>query len=354
MNAMPDVPRVPGKVLREFAARALRAAGLDEDGARSVADLVVEADERGSDTHGIIRLPRYVARLRAGGINPRPNIRIVSERPAAALIDGDNGMGHLVMRHAAHVAIEKARATGAAWVGARMSNHAGPASLYATMPLAHDMIGIYFAVGSSNHLPPWGGRDLLLGTNPLAIAVPALEEAPVVLDMAPTVAAYGKVRLRQQRGEPLPVGWMIDGEGKPLTDSSKADQGYLLPIGEYKGYGLAMMIGVLAGLLNRAAFGRDVVDFAKDAASVTNTGHAILALSIDTFAPVVDFKRSVDAAVRDIRGSARLPGVERIFVPGEQSHLRMRDRLANGIPVPPPLRRSLDEMAAGLGIPFLD
>lgn len=343
MSEPNEVPRVTGKTLRAFASRALGAAGLDAEGAATAADLIVEADERGSDTHGIIRLPRYVERVRAGGINPRPNIRVISERASAALVDGNNGMGHLVMRHAAQVAIEKAAASGAAWVGARMSNHAGPASLYATMPLPHDMIGIYFAVGSSNHLPPWGGSEMLLGTNPVAIAVPAMEEAPVVLDMAPTVAAYGKVRLKQQRGEPMPVGWMIDRQGKPLTDAARADEGYLLPIGEYKGYGLALMIGMLAGLLNRAAFGRDLVDFAKDPKAVTNTGHAILALRIDTFAPALDFKRSVDATIREMRTSSRLPGIERIFVPGEQSHLRMRDRIANGVPMPAPLRKSLDK-----------
>lgn len=345
-----DEPRIAVEQLRAFVTRAFEAGGLPAEDARTVAGLMVEADLRGSDTHGVIRLPRYIGRIRAGGTNPRPNIRVVSDKPSAALVDGDNGMGHLIMRKAAQIAIEKAKTTGAAWVGARMSNHAGPASLYATMPLAHDMIGLYLAVGSSNHLPPWGGSEMLLGTNPIAIAVPTLEEAPVVLDMAPTVAAYGKVRLKQQRGEPMPVGWMIDKDGKPLTDASRADDGYLLPIGEYKGYGLALMIGLLAGLLNRAAFGRDVVDFANDPKAVTNTGHAMVAIAIDTFAPVEAFKRSVDAAVRDIRGSNRLPGVAHIFVPGEQSHLKMRDRMANGVPMPAPLRKSLDGVARDVGI----
>ena len=135
-----------------------------------------EADLRGSDTHGVIRLPLYMRRIRAGGVNAKPTIRVVSDRPSAALIDGDNGMGHLVMRRATHLAIEKAKATGIGWVGARMSNHAGPAALYATLPLHHDMIGLYFAVGSNNHLPPWGGSESLLGTNPMAVAVPAHDE----------------------------------------------------------------------------------------------------------------------------------------------------------------------------------
>src|SRR6201996_1412414 len=217
--------RIAAPKLTAFVTRAFAAAGLPESDAKAVAELMIEADLRGSDTHGVIRLPIYVRRIRAGGVNAKPNIRIVSDRASAALIDGDNGMGHLVMHRAAQLAIEKAKATGIGWVGARMSNHAGPAALYATMPLQHDMIGLYFAVGSNNHLPPWGGGENLLGTNPMAVAVPAHDEPAVVLDMAPTVAAYGKVRLKAQRGEPMPVGWMIDRDGKPLTDPKRADEG---------------------------------------------------------------------------------------------------------------------------------
>src|SRR5579884_3997313 len=188
--------RVAAPALAAFVSRAFAAAGVPQPDAKILADLMVEADLRGSDTHGVIRLPIYVRRIRAGGVNPKPNIHVAKDRPSAALVDGDNGMGHLVMRRAAQLAIEKAKATGIGWVGARMSNHAGPAALYATMPLQHDMIGLYFAVGSNNHLPPWGGAENLLGTNPMAVAVPAQEEPAVVLDMAPTVAAYGKVRLK--------------------------------------------------------------------------------------------------------------------------------------------------------------
>ena len=186
--------------------------------ARIVAELMAEADLQGSDGHGVIRLPQYARRIRAGGVNLRPQIKVVRERAGMALIDGDNGMGHLVMQRAAQMAIEKARITGIAWVGSQFSNHAGPASLYARMPLAQDMIGMYFAVGNANHLPPWGGLDMLLSTNPIAVAVPAGRQAPIVLDMATTVAAYGKVKAKAQRGETMPEGWMIDREGRPLTD----------------------------------------------------------------------------------------------------------------------------------------
>jgi L-2-hydroxycarboxylate dehydrogenase (NAD+) len=340
--------------LTAFVARAFVAAGLPKPDAQILADLMVAADLRGSDTHGVIRLPLYVRRLRAGGINAKPNIRVISDRTSVALIDGDNGMGHLVMRRAAELAIEKAKATGIGWVGARMSNHAGPAALYVTMPLAHDMIGLYFAVGSNNHLPPWGGSESLLGTNPMAVAVPAMEEPAIVLDMAPTVAAYGKVRLKAQRGEPMPIGWMIDREGKPLTDPKRADEGHLLPIGDYKGYGLSLVIGLLAGALNRAALGRQVIDFVKEAGKATNTGQAIAALSIDAFMPVGEFKRAVDEVIRDIRQSRRLPGVERIWLPGEQSHSKRLERQEHGIPVPKALRDSLEAIARDLGIAPLE
>ena len=318
--------RIAACNLADFVTRAFVAAGLLKADAQILADLMVEADLRGSDTHGVIRLPLYLRRLRAGGINPNPKIRVINDRASVALLDGDNAMGHLVMRRAAELAIAKASATGVGWVGVRMSNHAGPAALYVTMPLAHDMIGLYFAVGSNNHLPPWGGSESLLGTNPMAVAVPAMQEPAIVLDMAPTVAAYGKVRLKAQRGEAMPVGWMIDREGKPLTDPKRADEGHLLPIGDYKGYGLSLVIAILAGALNRAAVGRQVIDFVKETGKATNTGQAIAALSIDAFMPAGEFKRAVDGLIRDIRHSRRLPGVERIWLPGEQSHAKRLER----------------------------
>jgi LDH2 family malate/lactate/ureidoglycolate dehydrogenase len=344
------VPRIAAAQLAAFVARTFVATGLSAGDAETLAELMVTADLRGSDTHGVIRLPLYVRRIRAGGVNAKPNIRVVSERPSAALIDGDNGMGHLVMCRAAELAIAKAKATGIGWVGARMSNHAGPGALYVTMPLHHDMIGLYFAVGSNNHMPPWGGSENLLGTSPMAVAVPALEEPAIVLDMAPTVAAFGKVRLKAQRGEQMPVGWMIDRDGKPLTDPKRAEEGYLLPIGDYKGYGLSLIIGLLAGALNRAAIGRSVIDFVKETGKPTNTGQAIAAIAIETFMPVAEFKRAVDEIIRDIRNSPRLPGVERIWLPGEQSHAKLLDRRAHGVPIPKTLRDNLDAVARDLAI----
>lgn len=350
----PNTERVAGARLQTFMANAFEKVGLPAEDAAAVAELMVRADLNGSDGHGVFRLPSYVRRIRAGGTNTQPNIRILEERDGTALVDGDNGMGHLVMRFAAETAIAKAKNTGIAWVGARMSNHAGPASLYASMMLQHDMIGLYLAVGNANHLPPWGGAEMLLSTNPIAVAVPTLAEPPVILDMATTVAAYGKIKMAAQRGETIPEGWMIDRQGQPLTDPVRADEGFLLPIGGYKGYGLSLIFGLLAGTLNGAAMGRSTIDFNKDDATPTNTGQAIMAISVEAFGDVSAFKRNVDEVVRTMRGGKRLPGIDRIWLPGEQSYQKRQDRSQNGIPIPPGLRKSLDALADDLEIERLD
>lgn len=336
--------------LTRFIATVLEAAGIPSQDAAKVAALMAEADARGADGHGVFRLPQYVKRIQSGGINVHPNIHVIREQAASALIDGDNAMGHLVMSRAAEIAVEKARTAGVAWVGARNSNHAGPAMLYARMPLAHDMIGIYIAVGSANHLPPWGGTEMLLSTNPIAIAVPGSRHEAIVLDMATTNAAYGKVKIKAQRGETMPEGWMMDRQGQPLTDPKRANEGFLLPIGGPKGYGLALMFGVLAGTLNGAAFGKDVVDFNADSKSLTNTGHAMVAVNIAAFADVPSFKHSVDEIWEQMKASPKLPGVEEIRLPGERSQNVFDERVKSGVPVSSELRRALDELADRVGV----
>ena len=339
--------------LERYMTTTLQAVGLPDADARTVAQLMAEADLQGSDGHGVIRLPQYCKRILAGGVNTRPNIRVEQERAATALMHGDNGMGHLVMKRAAELAISKARQSGMAWVGSHFSNHAGPASLYARMALEHDMIGLYFAVGNANHLPPWGGLSMLLSTNPIAAAIPAGEEAPIVLDMATTVAAYGKVKAKAQRGEMMPEGWMMDRLGQPLLDPKRSEEGFLLPIGGYKGYGLALVVGLLAGTLNGAAMGKDVIDFNQDVHSVTDTGQAIAIIDPAAFGEVSHFKQQVDVLIRDIRNSERIPGVDRIWLPGEQSHTRRATYLREGIPLPGALLQALDRLSEQLKVPTL-
>lgn len=336
--------------LERFVAAAFVACGMPDGDAARAAGLMTAADLRGADGHGVFRLAQYVKRIKAGGIKLRPEMRIVSERKAQALLDGDNGLGHLVMARAAEIAIAKAKDAGIAWVGARMSNHAGPAALYAMMPMAHDMIGLYAAMGSANHVPPWGGTEMLLSTNPLAIAVPAGKRPPIVLDMATTTAAYGKVKMALQRGEQMPEGWMIDRNGKPLTDPARSNEGFLLPIGGAKGYGLGLMLGILTGTLNGAAFGRSVIDFNADAKSVTNTGQFVVALDIAAFADVAEFKRDVDSVWDEMKSSPLMPGFDEIRLPGENAWGIEQRRRKEGIPIPPELARQLDGLATDLGI----
>ena len=351
---MSEQIRVTFEQLRDFMDRAFRKAGLPDADATTIATLMAEAELQGSDGHGAIRLAPYLRRIREGGVNKHPNISIEREKPAMALLNGDNGMGHLVMKRAAELAVEKARSAGVAWVGAHLSNHAGPASLYARMALPHDMIGLYLAVGNANHLPAWGGLTMLLSTNPMACAVPTAKEPPVVLDMATTVAAYGKVKAKAQRGEMMPEGWMVDRTGQPLLDPKRADQGFLLPIGGYKGYGLALIIGLLAGTLNGAAMGKDVIDFNSDFKSVGDTGQAMLAIDPAAFGDINTFKAAVDTVVRDLRASERMPGIERVWLPGEQSFEKRNAFRRAGIPLPPQLKASLDKTAAELDIAALD
>jgi LDH2 family malate/lactate/ureidoglycolate dehydrogenase len=343
--ALVEIPRLIG-----FISRALASVGVPGEDAGQVAALMAESDARGGDAHGVFRLPQYVKQIQQGAVNPKPNIQVVNNRAGTALIDGDNALGHLVMKRATGMAIEKARQCGIGWVGTRRSNHAGPAQLYPRMAAAQDMIGIYFCVGNTNLVPPWGGTEVLLSTNPIAIAVPGAKHPSIVLDMATTNTAFGKIRLKAQRGEPMPEGWMIDREGKPLTDAKRASEGFLLPIGGAKGYGLALMIGLLAGTLNGGAFGRDVIDYTVDSKTPSNTGQSILAVDIAAFADLQSFKQDVDEVWDEMKSSPTLPGVDEVRLPGERSEKVYRDRMAHGVPLNEGQIKILDELADRLGV----
>ncbi len=345
-----DHKRVAASQLIAFTSTVLAREGLPEQDAQTVATLIVEADLLGGDGHGIFRLPRYLDRLRAGGFNLNPDIRLDRSRGAMALVDGDNAMGHLVMKRCAEEAIARAREHGIGWVGAHHSNHAGAAGVYAKMMLPHDMIGLYVAVGNANHMAPWGGIDMLLSTNPIAVAVPARERPPILLDMATTVVAYGKVKVAAQRGEMMPEGWMIDADGNPLTDPKRAEGGSLLPIGGPKGYGLSLVFGLLAGTLNGAAMGRDVIDFNADDKTVTNTGQFLVAIDISSFQDTGDFMRNVDKVIDEMKSSALRPGFDEVRLPGERALSTHRERSANGIPVPAPLLAKLNEISERHGL----
>ena len=279
VQATAKTGRIPIAAVTGFIVDAMTKSGVPAADAAKIAELMLEADLTGADAHGVFRLPQYVNRLKLGSTNARPTIKVERTAPATALVDGDNGMGHLVVARAAETATELARECGVAWVGCRMSGHAGAAGVYAALPLKADMIGIYSAVANANHMPLAGGAEPLLGTNPLAIAIPAGEEPPLVLDIATSIVSYGTIKNHKLLNRPLQVDWMIDPKtGAAVIDPQKSGEALLLPMGGYKGAGLALMLGLLAGTLNGALFGRDIVDFNADPGTVTNTGQFVLAL----------------------------------------------------------------------------
>jgi L-2-hydroxycarboxylate dehydrogenase (NAD+) len=341
---------IPARAIRSMIAECLAAAGLLDDDAARCATLMTEADLTGADGHGIFRLAQYVRRLKAKGFNARPNITVTRTAPATALVDGDNGMGHLVMTRATNEAIAMARENGVAWVGVRRSNHAGPAGLYAEMAAVAGMAGVYAAVANANHMATWGGTELLLGTNPLAIGVPS-GSGPIVLDMATSIVAYGTVKKYALRDLAMPEGWFVNpSTGEAITDPKRSHEGVLLPMGEYKGSGLALMLGLLGGVLNGAAFGRDVVDFNADDSSETNTGHFIIVADIARFIPPATFKSEADRHVSDFKQSRRLPGVDEIRLPGDRRRECRVERERDGVPIAPALMAQLDKLAAELKV----
>ena len=351
---MAGAKRVFGGHIIGLILNCLRTVGLSGTDAMTIAVRMLEADYSGADAHGIFRLPQYVRRIKAGGINPHPKIAVTKTAPATAMVDGDNGMGHLVMAQAVKTAVKTAKETGVAWVGARRSNHAGAAGVYAAEAAAEDVVAIYSVVANANHMPMWGGAENLLGTNPIAIGIPAGEESLVVLDIATTVVSYGTVKAHKLQGKPMPEGWMIDPkDGKPITDSARSAEGLLLPIGGYKGAGLALVLGLLAGTLNSAAFGRDVVDFNNNDTDECNTGHFLIALDISRFMPIDVFKREIDLKLQELRESKRLPGVDAIYFPGEQRAQRRADRQRNGVPISDEVMAMLDKLAKELDVPTL-
>jgi LDH2 family malate/lactate/ureidoglycolate dehydrogenase len=348
---MTEANRFSAAALIAFTRDALAACGVPAVDAATAADKMIEADLTGFDAHGIFRLGFYVANLRDGRVNPKAGIKVLKRSPSTALLDGDNGIGHLVIATAADLALDLARETGVGWVGVRKSNHAGAAGIYPEMIARRGMVGMYAAVSTANHMALWGSAEALLGTNPIAIAIPAGQEPPVVLDVATSVASFGTIRQHQISGKPMPDDWVVHKQtGKPINDPNKVSEGVLLPIGDHKGSGIALAIGLLAGVLNGAAFARDVVDATGPGSGPSNTGQFVLALDVARFMPADLFAAEVDRQLKELRSSPRLPGFEAIRIPGEDRRRRRTERSENGVQLPATLVRQLDELAGKLNI----
>lgn len=323
----------PFEVLKDFAGRVLKAAGVDPQESEIVADNLITANLRGIDSHGIVRLPQYVERLEAGLIAPRTRIDDVRDAPAACVLDANNGWGAVAGLAGMRRAIEKARRSGVGVAVVRNSNHFGIAAYYAQEAVAEMMIGVSLTNASAN-MAPWGGRDPYFGTNPICIAVPAGKERPVIYDGATSVVAIGKIALAAKKGERIPIDWALDASGNPTEDPAAVmSGGTLLPLGRYKGYGLALMVDVLSGILSGAAFGPYVSNLRRlDAPQ--DVGHFFAALNIQAFLEPQEFFEDMERLVRDIKNARLAADKEEIYLPGEIEWNWEEKRRREGIPVP--------------------
>jgi LDH2 family malate/lactate/ureidoglycolate dehydrogenase len=342
---------VSEKALRAFCTAVLERVGVPPHDAVEIIDNLVEADLRGVESHGVVRMPIYVQRLAARATNPKPDIKIVQDTTSAAVVDGDNGMGQIVGIRAMQIAIDKARANGVcSFVSVRNSNHFGAAAEYAKMACGHDMIGFAFTIGGINHMVPWGGAEAMLGNNPFAVALPVGGDFPVVLDMACSVAARGKIIVAAKEGVPIPGDWAVGPDGQPTTDAVEALKGFVQPVGGPKGYALTLVIGLLSTMLSGAHFGREVTHMYDDLERPQNIGHLFGALPISLFEDIATYHKRMQKMVSDMRGARRAPGVEAIHLPGEREELSAARLRAEGIPIGLGVLAELNEMGALYGV----
>jgi LDH2 family malate/lactate/ureidoglycolate dehydrogenase len=360
MTDTPNTAREPTDVvvpvddLLRFTRDVFGAAGLSEDDAATVADVLVQTSLRGIDSHGIMRIPLYVQRLAAGFLNPKPNVRVVREFGATALVDADDAMGHVATTFAMDRAIELAHRHGVACVGVRNSSHFGAAGHYLLRALDEDVAALLFTNGPPV-MAPANGREARICNNPIAVGVPSSGPEHYILDIAMSVAAGGKIRLAQQEGRPIPDTWVLTESGERTTEPRDEIDGILLPMNEHKGYGLAFFAEAITGVLMGAAFGlghKAQWDTGRgaDDVGVSKTGHTILAVSCAAFGDVETFKGRLDELVEQLHGTLPLEEKDRVIVPGEPEHESIQRRTAEGIPIAAGVLAGIVETAEGLGV----
>ncbi|MHA2067560.1 MAG: Ldh family oxidoreductase, partial [Candidatus Thorarchaeota archaeon] len=308
------MPNIQIDEIKRVCIDVLKEVGLTIEDAHTVVDCLIEADLCGISTHGVFRLPNYIEKLEKGLINANPKIEVLRSTPSTAVLDGGCGFGQVVGTRAMDLAIEKAKETGIGMVSVFNSNHFGMAAYFSMYALSQDMIGV--AMSNANPgMAPFGGMEKELGTNPLSVAIPAKEHDPVVLDLAMSKVARGKIRLAAKRKERIPEGWAIDKSGHPTEDPESAIEGALLPFGGPKGSGLAIVIDILTGVLSGGAIGKEVGSM-YDLDRKSDVVHTMLAIDIASFIPVDDFMDRVGSLIQRFKSSSPAPGVEKVYLPG--------------------------------------
>lgn len=326
------------------------AGGMRDEDAQTVADNLITADLRGVYSHGIVRTPIYLKHFKTKNIDPQAKPEIVKEKFATALVDGHNAMGMVAADFATRLAIDLAKKYGTSTVSVTGSNHLGTCAHYAEMAANADMIGFCWSINGANNMAPTGCVEPLIGNNPFAIAVPCKNKETLVMDMATSVVAKGKILIAAKTGMPIPDTWSLDADGKPTTDAKKAMDGTLLPFGGYKGYALSLMIGAFTSILNGSKWGPTMAHLLTNPHDVANNGHLIQVLDISTIADVDEFKGRMDAAVDYIKNGKKAEGVNEILVPGEPEHRTYGKQVVEGIKYPSAVIEENRKLADEFGV----
>lgn len=349
--------------LEKFTVSILQKIGCPEEDAKIAAAVLLSADLRGVDSHGVARLSGYIRLWEAGRINLTPNLRVVHETPSTAVVDGDAGLGLVVAPFAMKVAIEKAKTAGTGWVSVKNSNHYGIAGVHAMEALQHDMIGISLT-NASPLVSPTFSKERLLGTNPISVAIPAKDQPPFVLDMATTTAANGKLEILQRKKEQAPEGWIQDKDGQSTRDPlGVKDGGALLPLGgdrehgSQKGYGLGAVVDIFSAVLSGANYGPWVPPFVAFLEPHPNPvgeglGHFFGAMRVDAFRPADDFKQHMDNWISRFREAAPVQGQKKVLIPGDPERELELERRANGIPLLDAVIEDLRALGKKLEVPL--
>lgn len=343
----------PYQHLFTFTKKIFQSIGCSEADAHLATDVLLSADLRGVDSHGVARLSGYVRLYEAGRINPTPNVRIVHETPSTAVVDGDRGLGLVVAPKAMDIVIEKAKNVGTGWVSVKNSNHYGIAGYHAMQALAHDMIGIAMT-NASPLVAPTHATDRMLGTNPIAVAIPALEQPPFVADFATTTAANGKLEMLQRKNLEAPYGWIQNAAGESSKNPNELKSGgALLPLGgdtgSHKGYCLGSIVDIFSAVLSGANYGPWVPPFVSFLPLPENPvgegiGHFLGAMRVDAFRPAGEFKAHMDNWINTFRGAKTKEGEEAVLIPGDPERLISEKRLQEGIPLLDPVIKDLEAL----------
>lgn len=330
--------------LKEFIVNVLKSQNVNQEDADVVAESLVRADLEGVSSHGISRLAIYSKRMEDGRINPTPSISIQKKALSVLSVDGDNGLGQAVSYHALKEGIALAKETGIAAIGIRNSNHFGTASYYCQLGCKEGLATIVMT-NSPPGIPPWGGKEAFFGTNPIAFGFPVNNQPDCIIDMSASVVARGKIISAAKEGTSIPKGWAIDQNGEDTEDPKAALLGAVLPSGGVKGYGWALAVEILSGILTQAAYGPNVNSIYEDSHEKANVGHFFLLIDIEKFLPLYDFSEMLKTMLSQIKNSPKKEGVDSILYPGERREKSYSERLESGIPLSADVRKELKVLA---------